>query len=180
MSVLHDLWRFCLGERQIEGEREAAHDNAAWSGPVYRTHTEPAQVPVELIRLQSGSTYTADHRDTRTIRNKLSAYDAHMASEGALTQQEYALYRLQEKRLDIPLIALRMTPLGRWHTVLKGQPRVAIGVTPYTDAIMEWSEHGSDRLAWVTAVTPDETVTIGTVALDGSGVYSTNVLAKSQ
>lgn len=177
VSVLQDLWQFCFSS---DSDAREQSDESQVITYTYLERPETTAKPVRLVRLQAGVTYGPEHQDTKTIRNKLSAYDSNITYTGPLTQQEYALYRLQDKGLEVPLIALRMTPLGRWHTTLKGQNRVTIGVVPYTDAVMEWSDTSTDNLAWVHGVTPDQTIIVGSLMSQESGMYTVTTYFKEQ
>lgn len=174
VSVLHDLWQFCFG-RSSPIETVAAQS----IGPSYsREQVTPAVV--NKVRLSPGVMYDADNPDTVQIRNRLSAYDSHIISTGPLTEYEWLLYILQNKHLAVPLLALRLTPLGRWHTTLKGQPGVSIGINPYTDALMEWGQGEMQRIGLICEVSPDETIVVGELWRNETGLYESRTLTRSQ
>lgn len=175
LSVLHDLWLFCTRQTVTSGvnaidQQLIPNYQRDLIAPMIKRH----------VRLQPGMRYTADHPDTIQIRDQLSAYDAHITATGPLTPCEWLLYNAQIKRLAVPLVALRLSPLGRWHTTLKGQPGINIGITPYTDALMEWKDEASDRVGWVKEVSPDETIVIGELGQTTAGLYETTSLTRSQ
>ncbi len=175
LSVLHDLWLFCTGQAIAVEPTPASNQ----MGPSYsRDIVTP--VILKKVRLNPGVFYVATNPDTIQIRSRLGAYDSHIISSGPLTEYEWLLYSLQDKHLAVPLLALRLTPLGRWHTTLKGQPSVSIGVTPYTDALMEWREGEVDRIGWVHEVSPDESIVLGELGTSEPGLYQSRSLQRSQ
>ena len=173
ISVLHDLWLFSTGRttHKLSGDQDLAH-------PTYKRDIVIPKQIIQKVRLQTGVLYEADHPDTVQIRNRLSAYDSNITSQGPLTEYEWLLYSLQDKRLRVPLLALRLTPLGRWHSTLKGQPGISIGVAPYTDALMEWREESTERIGWIQQVTPEETIVIGELGQTKPGFYTTRALQR--
>ena len=175
LSVLNDLWLFCTGRTP----KEAPATTVPGPGPLLKREVQPP-ARLQQVKLRPGVSYGEASLDTVMIRNRLSAYDSHITTKGALTEYEWLLYTLQDKRLEIPLVALRLTPLGRWHTTLKGQPGVLIGVTPYTSALMEWQDGESDKVALVEEVAPDETLVIGELGSNTPGLYETTKLTKAQ
>jgi hypothetical protein len=117
---------------------------------------------------------------TLAIRAALREYDPHLVQTKILTEKEWLLYFVNIKRPSIPLFALQLTPIGRWHTTLKGQSVISVGIAPYTDALMEWSGGVIDRAAVVLQVTPDEIITIGELSTVQPGLYTRRSLTKAQ
>ena len=174
LSVLHDLWLFCTGRAPATEVSSCAPVKHNFEHEIIVTKV------AKKVRLRDGITYTADRLETIQIRNRLSAYDSNITTSNVLTEYEWLLYNMQEKRLAVPLLALRLTPLGRWHTTMKGQPGINIGITPYTDALMEWSTDEDGRIGWIHEVSPDETITIGELGRIKSGLYVIRSLPRSK
>lgn len=176
VSVLHDLWQFCIGRSKSTNDLQPVGAGLAYQArPAV---TVPASNPVQ--QLQSDTVYGSDHVVTRAIRSDLHDYDPHLVQNSFLTLPEWLMYIIHRKNPAVPLLVLQLTPVGRWHTTLKGQSVATVGVTPYSDAIMEWYEKGEDQAALVLQVTPDETVTVGELGKTQSGLYSKRTLSKLQ
>lgn len=173
MSVLHDLWLFCTGRGT-----SFSHTKTSSTG-----FTRQENKPTNKSRpqqLQAGVVYVKDHAATVIIRDSLHEYDSHLVQSGQLTEKEWLLYFVNSKHPSIPLLALHLTPLGRWYTTLKGQPVVTVGISPYSESIMEWQNGVDDQVAVVLQVTPEETITIGELGKEKSGLYAKRTLTKSE
>lgn len=169
MAVLHDLWSFLLGRS----------DMAVVSVPQVATtplHRAPIRQQVAAAQskvpvLSAGVVYDALHPATIAIRSQLGTYDQHIVKDGPLTSGEWLIAHLLQQRASLPVFALYMTPIGNWHTTLKGQSGVSVGITPRTQALMEWSESGTvQKAGLVKAVSPSEAITLG--QLSDSGLYT--------
>lgn len=102
-------------------------------------------------------------------------------SEFPLQAGEYVLYKLWKKGIKIPWPSVRPRVPGLWHKILKGSPRVHVGVTPKVHAIMEYvydAEIG--HVAFVEAVFPDDTVIISEANFPDSGIYNERELSKEE
>lgn len=169
VSVLHDLWQFCLGR-----SNPAQLTPTLQALPAAASHTRDPQ-----IKFTSGQTYDAKHPDTVAVRSWLATYDHHLISSGPLTVKEWLLYGVGFGRPQLSLIALHMTPIGRFHVTLKGQPGVLVTIEPQTKAVMEWYNGTSGQVAVVLQVTPEQTITIEQMTDDNTGTYLQQVLSKS-
>ncbi|MCD5382312.1 MAG: hypothetical protein LR017_03280 [Candidatus Pacebacteria bacterium] len=129
----------------------------------------------------AGTQNEALHQNTLRIRACIDDSFAGGVAELPLQSAEYVTYRLLRKGLIIPWPEVRPRTVGTWHNILKGVTTVAIGVTPKTGAVMEYT-HTDDRgqVAYVEAVRPDETITITEVLDDGSGTYAERVLTREE
>lgn len=169
VAVLHDLWSFLFGRREI----------AIASAPQVATtpfHREPARQQVaaaqsKVSALSVGVVYDAQHPATIAIRSQLGTYDQHIVKDGPLTSGEWLIAHLLQQRASLPALALYMTPVGNWHTTLKGQSGVSVGITPRTQALMEWPESVTvQKAGLVKTVSPAEAITLG--QLSDSGLYT--------
>jgi hypothetical protein len=96
-----------------------------------------------------------------------------------LQPEEYVYYRLQERGLDIPVIATRPRRAGSWQKLFAGIRGVHIGVRPKTGAIMEYIDADEvGHLAYVEAVFPDESLSCSEIGDPEEGFYSERVLEK--
>jgi len=176
VSVLQDLWLFCTGRAPVIPDT-----NLNQNRQVYAEREVSVAIPRNHVhQLQADIMYTADHTTTVGIRSDLNAYDSHLVQSKTLTIKEWLLYVVHKKNSTIPLLALQLTPVGRWHSTLKGQSGVSVGISPYSSALMEWVDTGNDEAAVVLKVTPDETITIGELGKTKGGLYETRVLSKRQ
>jgi hypothetical protein len=177
MAVLKDLWRFCVYKE------EALFIDQSINQLGHSTRTSEAVVAGRktFVQLLPDVLYTSNHAVTQTIREKLGQYDAHLVQKADLTPREWLLYTVHSKRDSVPLLALQMTPIGSWHTTLKGLLGVTAGITPYTGALMEWgTDPQTGTTAVVLEVTPAETITVGELGLSKNGLYTKRVLPKGE
>jgi len=176
VSVLHDLWLFCTGRLDTVSHSPSSDHLLAFSA-----RQAASSVTAKLVQqLQSGVQYGADQAVTCTIRAELSGYDPHLVQASDLTEKEWLLYVVHSKSPAVPLLALQLTPIGRWHTTLRGQSAVSVSITPYTHSLMEWSEEMTGKVALVLQVTPDETITIGELGVGRPGLFEKRTLVRSQ
>lgn len=175
VDVLLDLWRFCIGQHvEVKTlEQEPLNSGLFFDRNHSKQHTQSTPC------LEEGVTYSATHATTKKIRLKLVNYDAHLARAGVLTNKEWLLYLISVRNTAVPLLALQLTPLGHWHTTLKGQPDVVVGIAPYTKSLMEWNgSDGAGHTAVVHNVTPEETITLAQVNSVPPGQYLIQTLEK--
>lgn len=128
-----------------------------------------------------GEENAVDHPNTAQVRTLLDDVFGLRRSEFALQAGEYVLYRLWRKGIHIDWPEIRPRVPGVWHKILKGVPKIHIGVLPKQGAIMEYMmspEMG--HLAYVEAIFPDDTITISEVNFPDSGIYNERVLTKEE
>lgn len=102
-------------------------------------------------------------------------------SEFSLQAGEYVLYRLWKKGIRIEWPKTRPRVPGLWHTILKGVPRVHVGVTPKVGSVMEYMLNNDvGHLAYVEAVFPDNTITISEANFPDSGMYNERELTTEE
>lgn len=177
MAVLNDLWRFCVRKEEISFVDQSTNQ----LGHATRTSESETKVRKTFVQLLPDVLYVSSHASTQTIREKLSQYDAHLVQKSDLTLREWLLYSIHSKRDSVPLLAMQMTPIGSWHTTLKGLLGVTVGITPYTGALMEWgSNPQTGNTAILLEVTPAETITVGELGATKAGLYTKRVLLKSE
>lgn len=177
-SVLDDLVRFALG-------REQAHvlSGQAARSPTRHSFTPPT-VPVQApgtIQLAENIRYTAKHDDTVAIRSYLQKETTVKIATADLTIYEYLAYVFTSNGRPLPWMALAMAAPGFWHQALKGQSYVTIGISPQTQSLMEWQDKSqTGNLAYVTSVSPDETVICDQLGDDLPGVLRRQTLTAQQ
>jgi hypothetical protein len=176
VAVLHDLWLFCTGRGVVVVDGTLFHTNPAFTG---RPAAHVAQSnPIQKLQIEVA--YVKDQVVTQAIRSTLRDYDPHLVQNNQLTEKEWLLYFVHSKRPSIPLLALQLTPVGLWHTTLKGQSEVSVDVTPYSDSLMEWRKGTKDQAAVVLQVTPEEMITIGELGTGQIGLYEKRTLTKAE
>lgn len=129
-----------------------------------------------------GEENSVDSPNTAHVRAIIG--DTFNASRAELPLQagEYVLYKLWKrgKRIDWPLRREARVP-GLWHKLLRGVPRIHIGVTPKVGDIMEYVMEGEvGHLAYVEAVFPDDTITVSEANFPDSGIYNERVLTREE
>jgi len=180
-SVVQDLWRFAIGL-----DSEALYVSA-------RVHALPAQSSVLQISEQTTAPkqqklvldehvrYTAQHATTAAIRSYLHEETTIKTAPADLTPYEWLAYTLTKAGRPLPWLALALAPIGYWHQALKGQQYVTIGVVPRTQSLIEWQdEQKTGQVGLVTAVTPDESITIEQLGAGLPGMLTKRVLTLEQ
>jgi len=128
-----------------------------------------------------GQENSVDSPNTAHVRGILGDVFSLGRSEFALQAGEYVLYRLWRKNIRIEWPSTRPRVPGLWHTILKGAPRVHIGVTPKVGSVMEYMFNNDvGHLAYVEAVFPDNTITISEMNYPDSGIYNERDLTKEE
>lgn len=128
-----------------------------------------------------GEEQMVDHTNTVRVRALIGDPFGLGRSEFPLQAGEYILYRLWRKGIQPQWPDVRPRVPGVWHKILKGLPKVHIGIVPKSGDVMEYTtEKEVGHLAFVEAVFPDETITISEVNFLGSGMYDERVLIKEE
>ena len=125
--------------------------------------------------------YLASEPDTIKLRAIIE--DVFGAGESDLPLQagEYIMFRLLSEHRTIVWPQTRPRVPGMWQSILRGVPGIHSTIMPKTDSIMEWStEYGEGRLAYVEAVSPDNTISLTLVGLHEAGQYETLTLTESE
>lgn len=171
VAVLRDLWLFAV--RWPALPLVVTEVAQLPTQPVMR----PLQTSSEVAKnttthtLHTGQVYDATNEVVQAIRSYLRDYDAHLVRSGVLTPKEWLLYTLLKQKASVPVLALHMTPLGSWHTTLRGLTGVTVGIQPRTRALIEWVESAtSSQVGLVLSVTPAEEIVVG--QLSESGLYT--------
>ena len=128
-----------------------------------------------------GQENSVDHPNTAHVRAILGDTFSIGRSEFPLQAGEYALYRLWKKGIRIEWPTIRPRVPGLWHKILKGTPKIHVGVTPKAGSIMEYMLNNDvGHLAYVEAVFPDNTIAISEVNFPDSGIYNERELTKEE
>jgi hypothetical protein len=131
--------------------------------------------------LQSGQIYTADDKETIKIRAWLKDECDGASLYLSLQPIEHILYELSARGICPNWSNERPRRPGVWQNLLKGKPRVRIGIEPKTGSIMEY--HRDDRtgvLAFVEAVHPDDSIVIQSVGREREGEYLVDSFSERQ
>lgn len=128
-----------------------------------------------------GEEYSVDHPATAQVRSVINDPFGLSYSEFGLQAGEYVVYRLWRKGIHIDWPDVRPRTPGLWHVILKGTPRVHIGVLPKVGSIMEYLfKNEVGHLAYVEAVFPDNTISISEINYPDSGIYNERELSKEE
>ena len=171
MAVLQDLWQFLVSPHNHSYEAAEPEERAPFRKSVPSEASSGSRVTHVL---SARVRYVATHPTTVAIRSYLQSYDPHLVRRGPLTTHEWLTYVLLLQKASVPALALYLTPIGSWHTTLKGQPGSVIGIVPRTHALVEWTESPQmQKAGLVLFVTPAEVMTIGQLQSDGLYVHTT-------
>ena len=121
--------------------------------------------------------------DPDTIKVRAIIGDQFSAGTLALPLQagEYITIRLMADHRSILWPSTRPRLPGDWQTILRGVSGIHNSISPKTDAVMEWqTEYGEGRLAYVEAVSPDNTISLSLVGLHDAGQYLTQTLTEAE
>lgn len=129
-----------------------------------------------------GEENSVDHPNTARVRAILRDTFNAKHTELPLQAGEYVLYKLWKKgkRIEWPRSRDPRVP-GLWHTILRGVPRIHVGVMPKIGAVMEYMMTDDiGHLAYVEAVFPDDEISISEVNYPDSGKYSERTLTREE
>lgn len=128
-----------------------------------------------------GQEHSVDHPNTAHVRAIIGDVFGASRAEYPLQAGEYVLYKLWRKGMHIIWPHIRPRVPGLWHTILKGVPRIHMGVMPKTGSVMEYMMSDEvGHVAYVEAVFPDDTITISEVNFPDSGIYNERSLLKEE
>lgn len=128
-----------------------------------------------------GEEHSVDHPHTAQVRAIIGDEFGVGQSEFPLQAGEYVLYKLWRKGIRITWPPVRPRVPGLWHTILKGAPRVHMGVFPKTGAVMEYMLNDDvGHVAYVEVVFPDDTMSISEAHFPDSGIYNERTLTKEE
>lgn len=173
-SVIGDLWRFVFGGEPLTEntvrQQEHSIQNTALPAAIPKKQLLVVETAARTaVTLTPHTTYTATDSPVQRIRARLGEYDEHLVTTGNLTLVEWLLFTIHVTNPSIVLLALKMTPIGRWHQTLRGLSSVHIGIEPATGSLMEWQPNTNNhQAALVTKVTPDLTLTYQTIDVYGT------------
>lgn len=137
-----------------------------------------ADIHPELI---IGVENEGDSPNTTHIRAMLGDPFGVGRADFPLQSGEYVLYKLWEKEHHIEWPDTRPRTPGLWHKILRGVPRVHIGVMPKVGSIMEFiHEDDYGHLAYVDAVFPDNTISISEANYPDAGRYNERIFTKEE
>lgn len=128
----------------------------------------------------SHTTYGAAAKETNRLRQIIA--DEFFTRELflPLTTEEFVWYRLKESGRAVVWGRERPRLAGRWGELLKGVRGVFMGVEPKTGSILEaYPDAQQPFLAYVIAVTPDNTIEIESVGQEKEGEYRKDTVAKT-
>lgn len=184
-SVLVDLWAFFWrldAKAPISDSKYTASTQqpvAPTQAVVQRPITLDTQQP-KIVKLQAGTVYTSESIETILLRAALKSYDTHLVLTGNLQLIEWLLYNIYVRNPDISLLALKMTPLGRWYQTIKSLPGTRVGIEPATGSLMEWHDAAQQsHAALVDVVAPDNTISISSISQDPSGTRVEQTMSES-
>ena len=144
-------------------------ENESWILKDILTPNKESVWPVLMANL----IYDSETKETKNIRFLLK--DIFGAGRFSLPLQsgEYILYRLLIDNRQIEWSNIRPRLPGTWQKILKGRAGVHMSVFPKTDSIMEWvDENGEGYLAYVEAVSPDNTLLIRASGIEEVGLFT--------
>lgn len=125
--------------------------------------------------------YLATESDTIKLRAIIQDVFGAGVEQLPLQAGEYILFRLMQDHRTIAWPLTRPRLPGSWQTILRGIMGIHSTVTPKTDSIVEWNtESGEGRLAYVEAVSPDNTISLTLVGLTIAGQYETLTLTEEE
>jgi hypothetical protein len=128
-----------------------------------------------------GEANHADDPNTQRLRAAIGDEFCGTEAEVPLQAGEYVLYKLMRRGKKINWPAVRPRIPGRWHTILKGNPGIHIGIAPKTGSVMECTlENDMGHLAYVEAAFPDERITISEAHYPDDGIYNERTLTKEE
>ncbi len=183
ISVLKDLSRFAVGlshERLYVAETSNRRDKET----TQPTNTSPVPLLPESKReiiLAENTRYDKHHQSTVAIRSYLSSNTNIKISKSDLSTYEWLAYKCTKAGRSLPWLALALAPVGYWHQSLKGQSYVSVGILPKTHSLMEWQDDAQvGQVGYITAVTPDNTITVEQMGEKLPSVLTKNTYSKSQ
>ena len=182
-AVLHDLWLFLW---RIDTTSRTTTQVSKPIQKTVRAQTKPTLITVDQgvsrpMLLTATTIYTSETPATIIIRQTLNTYDSHVVQEGNLTLAEWLLYKIHTIDDAIALLALAMTPIGRWHQTLKAQSGVRVSIEPTTGALIEWSTTAAiGQAGFITQVSPDQTITLQTISQEPAGMCQEQILVLAQ
>lgn len=149
-------------------------------GWVMREHTVANRRELEP-QLQKGVRYDAYHPETAKLRAMIGDMFALEGTAHDLADVEYVTYQLAVRGIQIDWPQTRPRLAGLWHTILKGEKRVHMGVLPVPHAIIEYAtENGMGHVAFVEAIFPDEAIHISEVGHPEDGIYGERTLSHEE
>jgi hypothetical protein len=163
--------------RRVGRYAEVVYDGSTGFLELDALTADPAEVFPEF---RSDEAYLADDPETVMLRRYIA--DAFSAAPLALPLQpgELVTYRLALAGRALPWGSARPRLPGQWQSLLRGQRGVSIGVTARTGSVMEYrDEEGTGYLAYVEAVTPEETLTTVAASADETGVYTKSTIPRA-
>lgn len=155
-------------------------ESAAGTGWVPAATVTPAETLV-LPQLTPGTTYPAEHVETRKLRACLR--DVTLAGELQLPLQdlEFVFYHLWQRGTYFRWPNDRPRTAGRWHQILRGAHDVSMSIEPRTNAVLEYQGNGTPGfLGIVTAVTPEQAITVLSVGRTNPGAYEERTFTPSE
>lgn len=132
-------------------------------------------------KLTNKRVYEATDPVTVSVRALLD--DEFFMSELFLPLQavEYIAYRLKERNIVLSWPRIRPRVVGSWHSILKGQTDILIGLEAKTNAVMEgYMDEARPFLAYVEAVKIDGELTISSVGRLVEGQFLRETLSKEE
>jgi hypothetical protein len=125
--------------------------------------------------------YLATESDTIKLRAIIQDVFGAGSQQLPLQAGEYVLFRLMQDHRTIAWPITRPRLPGTWQNILRGVTGIHSTIMPKTDSIMEWNtEYGEGRLAYVEAVSPDNTIALTLVGLTIGGQYETKTLFEEE
>ncbi len=122
-----------------------------------------------------------DAENTARVRSLIGDPFGLGYSEFNLQAGEYILYRLWKRSFNITWPETRPRVPGLWHKILRGVPRIHIGVIPKVGGIMEYVDANEiGHLSYIETVFPDDTIVLSEVNYPDSGIYNERELSKAE
>lgn len=165
----------------------ATHESGAWISVKYNEvrgwvmREKIVALPRALIpSFEASARYDGYHTETLKLRNIINDEFGCGALTLPLTDAEYAVYRLGQKRKTIPWGNARPRIPGTWHALLAGDPRIRTEVLPSADSIMEYAIDGRGHVAFVEAVFPGFAIHVSEVGEPEEGMYTERTLTREE
>ena len=172
-----------FGEMVMMTETKGRFHHIAWNDITGWVLKEDVVDRVALIHPEFviGESNLAEHPNTKHIRAILGDLFGVARTDFPLQAAEYVLYKLWEKEIVIDWPNVRPRTVGLWHQILRGVPRIHIGVIPKVGAVMEYIQKDDlGHVAYVDAVFPDNTISISETDYPDSGKYNERILTKEE
>ena len=161
------------------GGRWAQVETTAGAGWIFKDALREQATDVFPVLIE-GELYDATEPQTEKLRLSITDSFGGGSAGVLLTDVEYVTYALLKKQIQINWPTKRPRIAGTWQQILRGRIGIHIGISPKTDAVMEYSIDEVEHICYVEAVFSDETIKVRGVGLLEEGVFTIMTLDKQQ